>query len=103
MAVEDLGDMVGKRLLVGVTFVDASGRTVDGLELVGTVAAVAPLVAIDRGDGTEPFTLPPEPEAYEPAPPGEYRLRSTSEVVVNPDYLTTWTVRSPTDEDGDRP
>jgi len=47
--------------------------------------------------------LPPEPEAYEPAPPGEYRLRSTGEVVVDPDYLTTWTVGSPADEDGDRP
>ncbi|GAB5895435.1 hypothetical protein [Mycolicibacterium mageritense] len=42
--------------------------------------------------GGETFTLPPAPESFSPAPPGEYRLRSTGEVVTDPDYLATRTV-----------
>ncbi|MBN7463153.1 hypothetical protein I3U64_23750, partial [Mycobacteroides abscessus subsp. abscessus] len=40
----------------------------------------------------ETFTLPPAPESFSPAAPGEYRLRSTGEVITDPDYLATWTV-----------
>jgi hypothetical protein len=36
-------------------------------------------------------------EAFEAAPPGEYRLRSSGEVVVNPDYITSWVVEAPPD------
>jgi hypothetical protein len=27
--------------------------------------------------------------------PGEYRLKSTGEVVADPDYMAMWTLRSP--------
>jgi hypothetical protein len=95
MTVPDLTDMIGKRLLVGITYLDGVGEVADHLQFVGTVQAVAPLVAIDWSDeGDEPSTLPPDPDAYEPAAPGEYRTHTTGEVVVDPDYLTTWTVRA---------
>jgi hypothetical protein len=29
------------------------------------------------------------------APVGEYRLKSTGEVVVNPDYVASWTITEP--------
>ncbi len=64
------------------------------------MTAVEPLVSIVRGDGTEPFTLPPVEEAFEPAPPGEYRLRTTGEVVVDPDFTTSWTVVPPAVDEG---
>jgi hypothetical protein len=38
--------------------------------------------------------LPPEPDAFDEAVPGEYRLRSTGEVVVNPAFTTSWTVEA---------
>ena len=40
------------------------------------------------------FRLPPVPEAFEPAEPGEYRLRSTGEIVTNPDFVAIWTVQA---------
>jgi len=95
MTVEDLDELIGRRLLVGITYVDAEGEVVDQLQFAGIVREVDPLVSIERGDD-DPFTLPPEPEAYERGQPGEYRLRATGEVVVDPDYVTTWTVRAPT-------
>jgi hypothetical protein len=95
VTVPDLADMVGKRLLAGITYLDDAGEVVDRLQFAGTVLAVEPLVAIDRAGDDEPFTLPPDPDAYDPAGPGECRLHTTGEVVVDPDFLTTWTVQAP--------
>lgn len=43
----------------------------------------------------EEFWLPPQLEAFEPVPPGDYRLRSTGETVHDPDFTTTWTMEPP--------
>jgi hypothetical protein len=83
--------MVGGLLLVRVTYVDGSGDNESSIELAGRVSAVSPLVSIE----IEPFTLPPDPEAYCRADPGEYTLATTGEVVVDPDFTTVWTVNSP--------
>ena len=50
-------------------------------------------------DGGELLTLPPDLRPFQPAPAGSYRLRSTGEVVLDPDYLATWTIRRPAVED----
>jgi hypothetical protein len=86
--------MVGRVLLVGVSYLDEVGEVRDQIQFAGVVLAVDPLVTIERS-GKDPFTLPPVPDAYDIADPGEYRLRSTGEVVVDPDFVTTWTVRPP--------
>jgi hypothetical protein len=91
--VEDLTAMIGSTLLVGVTYIAADGEVEGVFELHGRVTSVDPLVTIER-DGQEDFTLPPEPEAYDHAEPGEYTLRTTGEVVVNPGYTTIWTVEA---------
>jgi hypothetical protein len=54
-----------------------------------------------EADNGEIFTLPPAPEAYEPAPPGEYRLKTTGEVVVNPDFTCVMTVHLAQNPAGD--
>jgi len=87
--------MIGKRLLVGVSYLAPGGGIQDQLQFAGQVLAVDPLVCIDQGEGMEPFTLPPVEEAFDPAPPGEYRLRSTGQVVVDPGFITSWTVQRP--------
>lgn len=38
------------------------------------------------------YNLPPDFDAINEAPPGEYKFRSTGDVVVNPDFMTTWTI-----------
>lgn len=86
--------MLGKTLLIGITYVDAEGTVEDRAQFAGEVISVEPLVTI-RCDGDEPFTLPPEREAFGIAAPGEYRLRATGAVVVDPDFITFWTVRAP--------
>ena len=71
------------------------GSIANKSQLFGMVVSVNPLVAIDRGDEREPFTLPNEPQAFELAEPGSYRLRSSGEFVEDPDYITTWTITTP--------
>lgn len=87
MAVDDLAVMIGRSLLVGITYVDAQDVVCDQVQFAGVVTAVAPLVEIDCGT-EEPFTLPPEPDAFDVGTPGEYRLQSTGEVVLDPDFVT---------------
>ena len=92
--------VVGKRLLVGISAVDADGRPVDRFELRGLIVSADPAKGITlRLAGTrdgETYTIPPPLEALIPAKPGEYRLGTTGEVVVDPDFTAVWTVeRSP--------
>jgi hypothetical protein len=43
----------------------------------------------------EEFSLPPDLNSLIPARPGTYRMRSTGEVIDDPDYLSTWTINVP--------
>jgi hypothetical protein len=90
----DLAQMLGKTLLVGITYLDSDERVTKQVQFAGTVIAVEPLVTIDRGE-RKPFTLPRGEDAYFVASPGEYRLRETGEVIVDPDFVTTWAVHTP--------
>jgi hypothetical protein len=48
------------------------------------------LVRLECDDG-ETLDYPFDARALQRAPAGEYRLRSTGQVVRNPDFLMTWT------------
>ncbi len=83
---------VGKRIIVGTTYVDRAGNVENQTQHVGEVIAVADDHVMIRWDGGEETSLPPE---VMDAPPGIYRLRSTGQVVENPDLLMKWTVHPP--------
>lgn len=85
-------NLIGKVLLVGITYADKDGNIKVRKQFWGTVtAADKSKILIEQKNG-EILSLPPDLSAIEPAPEGEYRLHSTGEVVVNPDFLSTWTV-----------
>jgi len=41
------------------------------------------------------YWLPPQIDNFEPAAPGVYRLKETGEEVVDPDFVSTWTLHAP--------
>ncbi len=90
--------LLHKRVLAGITVVDAAGAVRERTQVVGTVASVEPMrqVVLRLSDGSD-YLLPPDLRPFEEAPPGEYRLRSTGEVVIDPDFLCNWTMTDPTD------
>ena len=85
-----LDELIGKVLLVGITYYTHDNEFIEQKQFYGTVTeANEKIVRVVQKDGTE-FTLPPDLSSTKRARPGEYRLRSTGEVVVNPDFLASW-------------
>ncbi len=90
--------LVGCTVLVGRTVLRASGEPAGHEQLFGLVESAGPegvTIRLRGRRGGERLWLPPDPRAFEPADPGTYRLKSTGEEVVDPDYLSTWTVSLP--------
>ena len=95
---EKTEEMIGKLVLVGVSYCDADGQVLDDQQFFGTVLRVNAkdgLVIASGLDGSE-VSLPPYLEQYSPADPGTYTLKSIDRVVTNPDYISTWRVYPPT-------
>jgi hypothetical protein len=89
-------ELLGTDVLVGVTMVDHAGRVKERRQFHGQViqASVDDGVTLVDAEGGEHW-LPLDPAAYEPAEPGEYELRATGQIVVDPTWLTKWIVSPP--------
>ena len=89
----DGSQYVGKRLLVGISYEDPDGELLRQEQFHGPIVAASENgILLERSDTGERVSLPPQ---LTPAPPGEYRLRSTGQVVVDPDYLARWVRKDP--------
>jgi hypothetical protein len=94
--------LVGRTVLLGLTFADAGGEVIEQTQRHGVIEEVD----ADRGIGVrlvgpglpwngELYRLPPTLSNFADAAPGSYRLRATGETVVDPDFTSTWEIRSP--------
>lgn len=84
--------LLDKTILVGMTYNSADGEVVELKQLWGTVVRADDTnIEIQNSNG-DIFDLPPDLSAIRKAAPGEYRLRSTGEIVTDPDYLATYIV-----------
>lgn len=85
--------MIGKTVLVGKTYVRGD-EAVEQVQFHGLIEEVDERsgLALRRADNGDLEWLPPDLRAYKPAEPGEYTLRSTGEVVDDPDFISTWIV-----------
>ena len=92
----DRYSLVGKTVLIGITRLDHDDELIEKTEKFGRIASVDPHdgIKVDVGE-PELFTLPPNPEHFNDARPGVYRLRSTGETVEDPDLTTIWTIKEP--------
>jgi hypothetical protein len=90
---EQLSRLVGHRLLVGITYLDADGEVTAAQQFCGRVLEVADgVVVVERPGEAEAAVLPADAAAYEEAKPGRYTLHNTGEIIVDPDYISTWRV-----------
>lgn len=89
-------DLIGKYVIIGLTYRDEQGEVMEQRQVHGTVVSAHQIKGFEielAGERSgDIFTLPPDPRAFKEADPGEYRLRSTGEVVVDPDLVTKWTI-----------
>jgi hypothetical protein len=96
--IERFGDeYIGRTLLLGMTWTGPEGEFRGQEQLVGKIMVVdfdEGIVVSCEPDGRQ-VVLPGDPSWVEKAPPGEYRLRSTGQVVTNPDYIAKLTLKQP--------
>jgi hypothetical protein len=88
---------IGKTVLIGLTYLDHNEKLIEQRQCVGTILTFSNEqgIRISLRDSGESFDLPPDPRGIRVAKPGTYRLRSTGQEVVNPDFLATWTITKP--------
>ena len=96
-------EYIGKTILLGVTYLDQEERVLGQHQWFGTILTFSNNegIKIRLSNSDFPCCLPPDPRGISKAKPGTYRLRSTGEEVVNPDYLATWTSTRPGITQGD--
>ncbi len=94
----EFSDLIGKTILIGLTYYTHDDVFIEQKQYWGTVVDTDETKILIHLNNGELFTLPPDLSSTKVAPPGEYRLRSTGEIVVNPDYLTTWNINRPKED-----
>jgi len=87
---------LGKSLLISLTYLYPTGEVRHKSQTHGIITRInEAIIAVQRQDTGDEFTLPAKLDALEPAPEGEYRLKPSGTVVVNPDYLVVFTIQEP--------
>lgn len=94
---EEAKSIIGKNLLVGVTHRNHRDEVVGVEQFHGEIirASREEGIIVRLNGSTEERWIPPDLSRLEPAQPGNYRLKTSEEVVVDPDFLSTWTVYPP--------
>jgi hypothetical protein len=97
-------DLIGKSIIVGITYEDHARRPVRQEQYHGTITRLSLQegIVILTASGAE-RTLPPDLRSVLRTKPGPYRLRSTGEVVADAELQTSWTqaMAWPTDASDD--
>jgi hypothetical protein len=98
----DWDELVGRTVLLGLTFADAEGNIRARVQRHGVIEVADPasgigirFVAPGHPWDRALYWLPPDLRPFADAAPGAYRLRSTGETVVDPDLTSTWEIRDP--------
>ena len=84
--------IIDKVILIGLTYYTADGVLMERKQYWGTVVEANEKGIAVRLNNGEILSLPPNLSSTKKAPPGEYRLRTTGELIVDPDYLSTWNI-----------
>ena len=92
--------LLGKYALVGITRYEADGTTVRSKgQYHGIIVEVSRhreiKIACEGRWRGETMTLPPVLQSFKQAKPGRYELKSTGEIVDDPDVVATWRITAP--------
>src|SRR5262249_7299707 len=90
---------VGKYVLITLTYFDGDGEVAAEPQVHGIIVSADGAggfaVALQGVWEGETFWLPPDVRGFSPARGGEYRLNSTSEIIYDPDLISTWEITRP--------
>ena len=90
----------GRLVLVGLTYFDESGTLVEQREFFGHVVSAnrqsGILLRLEGRQVGEQYNLPPNTRALVEASRGKYTLKTTGEMVVDPDFTVMYSFRRQT-------
>ena len=94
--------LIGKTLLVGLTWVDPAGDRLEQMhgEVVSVDARRGIELRLAGKRAGDVYRLPPDLRGIAAAEPASYRLHATGEVVESPDFTATWVIHPPQDAAG---
>jgi len=86
----------GKVFVIGLTFVDKNGQLIERYQTHGTVVGLTNngILKLMREDNSI-FQMPYDKETIEKAKSGDYKAKSTGQIIRNPDYIATWEITIP--------
>ncbi len=91
--------LAGKYVLVGISYFDHEEKLISHEQFHGVVTACDAksgiTLALKGVQGGRTYHLPPDLSGFQKAARGEYRLKSTGEIIVDPDYTASWRLVKP--------
>ncbi len=92
-------ELIGKVMLVGLTYLDKDGECTEQKQVWGTVDRFEDVgINLTLSTG-EDFWIPPDLNPIKRAKPGKYTLHSTGEIVFDPDFTATWSITYPAEQE----
>jgi len=93
-------DLLGRTVIVGLTYVNDADEVTRRVQMYGVIGLADSTeglrLDLQGAKAGQTYWLPPQVDNFEPAQPGVYRLKETGEEVVDPDFISTWTLHAPT-------
>ncbi len=88
--------LIGKHILVGLTYVNSKGKNKKRIQLHGNITArTGNTLYFQRADGKGEFSVPFTGKLKAGDPKAVYKLKATGELVTNVDFITSFTVYPP--------
>lgn len=90
-------NMINKHIIVGITIENHDGTFLEQKQMHGDIIRINENegIVIKLNNSDTEYKLPPDLDSIQVAPEGDYRFRSTGEIVVNPHFMTSWIIRRP--------
>ncbi|MEX1030677.1 MAG: hypothetical protein WDZ91_11630 [Paenibacillaceae bacterium] len=84
-------------VIIGLSYVDRNEIVLETVQLHGRVMRINSTegIVVQREDKQEEYKLPLDFDAFQPAQPGEYKLNKTGEIIVDPDFISSWSILKP--------
>lgn len=91
----------GKHLLVGLTYLNKDESLKEQIQLHGYISKISDnTVVFKRADNNEEYSIPFNESNMIPAEPDAvYELKSTGEAVESVDFLSSWTIHAPKEDE----
>lgn len=86
-----------KYVIIGLSYIDKNENVLETVQLHGRVMRInsAEGIVVHREDKQEEYKLPLDFDGFQLAQPGEYKLNMTGEIIVDPDYISSWSIQKP--------